>query len=351
MALGQAMLAAAQIRYFDMEGPPFELIIKDTQGTGERAGQVAQEAIKEKADLILGPVFASEVTGVKEAMASSGTSVPLITFSNNPEVLKEGIYTLGHLPTTYVQRVLDFAHERGWADRDVVVILPQSPYGIAMESAVRKMEMKEISGPLSSHYPVVFYDITQDRYLRQMASQVARLKAKALFIPEGNPMLSKILEALTYGDYDFSQVRILGTYGWLTEEGQKGQASLFSNPSLQRALIAAPDFQDRVYFMKKYQDLHHKTPPHLAILSYDAISIAAEVMGSIHHPSDIIPALTAFPFNTAEGVLRFKTNGENERQLAFLEVGKGGFALVDAAHKNVVSQARVDETAPLVQQG
>jgi hypothetical protein len=115
--------------------------------------------------------------------------------------------------------------------------------------------------------------------------------------------------------------------------------------------VAAPDPQDRFYFIKKYEDLYKKHPPHLAGLAYDAISIAAEILVGIEKPEDIIPALTSFPFNTSEGVVRFETQGRNTRELAFLQIHQGGFTLVDAADKNVVSQARIEGASPLLQRG
>lgn len=353
MGLGQSMLAAAQVRYFDIGAPEFDLILKDTKGTPEHACKAFKEALSEKVDLILGPVFSSEVEAIKGMKEES--LVPIITFSNTPQVLGQGIYTVGHLPSTYAQRVLDYARSQKISNADVVIVLPKNSYGEVLERDIKDFEIKEADVPTSLHYQILFYDLKQDKYLYHLAEQIKRKNPKILFIPEGGPALSKALEALVYHDYDLSKVQLLGTYGWIMDQ----PPLVLKSPFWEEAIIAAPNPENRVYFMKKYEDLFKKKPSHLTTLAYDSISIAAEVMGALpplqssfqEKPSyqEITSLLLGMPFYTTEGILQFQESGSHKRELCLLRIRKGGVSLVDADPQNVLSQMRINATAPLVQ--
>ncbi|MCB9986266.1 MAG: ABC transporter substrate-binding protein [Rhodospirillales bacterium] len=56
-AMGQALLQAAQLAVFDLNEPNFQLIPKDTMGTPEGARMAVDQAARDGARLILGPLF------------------------------------------------------------------------------------------------------------------------------------------------------------------------------------------------------------------------------------------------------------------------------------------------------
>jgi len=60
--VAKAMKQAGELALFDFDKPNVQLIPKDTRGTPEGARQAAQDAVKEGAELVIGPLFANEVS-------------------------------------------------------------------------------------------------------------------------------------------------------------------------------------------------------------------------------------------------------------------------------------------------
>ena len=106
--IGKAMLKAAQLALFDFADPRFELLPLDTRGTATGAQRAAQNAIGDGARLILGPLLASSVRAVRPMARAA--NVPVIAFSNDSSVAGGGIYTMGFLPSSQVERVVRHAN-------------------------------------------------------------------------------------------------------------------------------------------------------------------------------------------------------------------------------------------------
>src|SRR5690606_26393701 len=124
-AIGSAMLDAAQLAVVDMGTEQFELVPKDTRGTAEGASAAASEAIREGADLIVGPLLATSVRAASPAARAAG--VPVLAFSNDRTVAGGGVFTLGFLPDPEVRRVVEYAVSQGM--RRFAAVAPETPYG------------------------------------------------------------------------------------------------------------------------------------------------------------------------------------------------------------------------------
>ena len=80
-ALGTAMNRAAEMALFDVAGKDFTLMPLDTGGTPEGARAAASKAIADGAQLILGPLFATEVAAVRDQARAAHVNV--VAFSTD----------------------------------------------------------------------------------------------------------------------------------------------------------------------------------------------------------------------------------------------------------------------------
>ena len=83
--VAKAMKQAGELALFDFDKPNVQLIPKDTHGNPNGARQAAEEAVKEGAELIIGPLFANEVSAV--APIAQYADIPVLAFSSDRGML------------------------------------------------------------------------------------------------------------------------------------------------------------------------------------------------------------------------------------------------------------------------
>src|SRR5262249_61479195 len=76
--------------------PAITLVPKDTKGTPDGARAAAASALQDGAELIIGPLFAQEVSAV--APVAAQRNVPVIAFSSDEKVAGNGVYLLSSRP-------------------------------------------------------------------------------------------------------------------------------------------------------------------------------------------------------------------------------------------------------------
>ena len=130
-AVAKALKQAAELALFDFDNPNVSLIPKDTKGTAEGARLAAESALQDGAELIIGPLFAQEVSGAAPVARQGG--VPMIAFSSDEKVAGGGVYLLSFLAGRDVPRIVSFALSRG--KRNFAELIPQSAYGRIAETA------------------------------------------------------------------------------------------------------------------------------------------------------------------------------------------------------------------------
>ena len=77
-SVAKALKQAAELALFDFDNPNVSLVPKDTKGTPSGARAAAQSAVKDGAELIIGPLFAQEVRSAAQVARSAG--IPMIAF-------------------------------------------------------------------------------------------------------------------------------------------------------------------------------------------------------------------------------------------------------------------------------
>ena len=314
--LGQAMLDAAEMALYDLADEQLELVTRDTKGTPDGASAAAQQVLSQGAQIILGPLLASEVGAVKPL--AQAAHVPVVAFSTDTTLAGEGTYLMGFLPSEEVARVTSYAHAQG--HNRFAVLAPSTPYGQVIADAVKNA----VAANGASLSRVEFYDPA----LNGMAAAVRRFAGEgvdydALFLPEGGSRIKVLAPQLPYFKIDPDQVKFLGTGLW-------DDPNIGTEPSLDGGWYAAPAPSARAPFEQRFAQLYRHPPPRLATLGYDATALAAVLARSPQGADFSDQALTnPNGFSGLDGIFRFRPDGLVQRGLAVLQVQRGGNTIID----------------------
>jgi ABC-type branched-subunit amino acid transport system substrate-binding protein len=348
--LSNALYNAAQLALFEFNNPDILLMPKAT-GSVMAAQKAAQDAIREGADLILGPLFAEEVSAV--APIAHASNVPVVAFSSDTKVAGNGVYLLSFPPDEDVNRIVDYAVQKGMTK--FAALIPQDDYGNRVRAAFEKAVSDhgsqiatEASYPTNTeamnvpvqriaNYGGRHGALLAKRAELKKAGDAAGLKAientdtigdlsyQAIFVPEGGTRLRALAPLLPYYDVDPRKVKFLGTGLW-------DDPSLAREPALDGGWYPAPPPEAHAQFVERYRRVYGAEPPRIASLAYDGVSLAVAL--SAHSASDrFTPEALTHPdgFAGVDGIFRFLPDGRTERGLAVLEMHPSGPIVIDPA--------------------
>lgn len=319
--VGKSLKQAAELALFERDNPSVQLIVKDDKGTPEGARAAADEALKEGAGLILGPLFAKSVTAV--APVARAANVPVIAFSNDRAVAGNGVHLLGFQPGPDVQRIVTYAAEQG--KKRFVALIPDDPFGriagAVFKDAAAKAGVQVIA---VETYPMSANAVLEP--LRKIATVIEAAEAEApidaLFLPGAQEHLELVGRLLPQANIDTQKVKILGTGGMDYPNAGRDQR-------LIGAWFPGPDPSGWNDFSLKFAKSYGAAPPRIAALAFDGVSLAIAASGN----GPFTAAALARPngYSGVDGTFRLTPEGGAERGLAILEVKKFGSAIVEPA--------------------
>ena len=314
--IGVSMRNAAQLAIDGFGAPYITLMIEDDHSSADAAAQAAQSELGAGAQLILGPVFATDVRAASAATKSAGR--PMIAFSTDVTVAAQGVYLLSFLIQGYVDRILQYAVSTG--KKSFAIMAPQNDYGnVAAE------RFQQMAGNLNAQVIVTArYSAGQ---MATAAQQVAAVQGQidALFIPEQADAMPAVAGALGSANV---KTKFLGTGVW-------NDARVLKLPQMQGAWFSAPDNSGFDAFAQRYRAKFNSEPARLATLSYDAVTLAAALARNGGSDPFNQAALTSVSgFNGADGVFRFRADGTNERGLAVMEINDGAAKVISPAPRS-----------------
>jgi len=315
-ALANAMLKAAELALYDSGNKEIVLITADDSANPSEAATAANKLLAQGAEVIVGPLFAGSVKAVTPLARDRG--VPVLAFSTDRTVAGDGIYLLSFQPQNEVQRVVAYAASQG--HKNFAALIPSTGYGEVAEQAFREA-VTAGGGTVSG---VEHFSPSAGAVMDQTTA-IAKANADAIFIAQGGVMLRSIAPTLTYNGVDTAKVKLLGTGLW-------DDTSISREPALNGGWFAAPAPDSDSGFVSKYRATFGSTPPTLASLAYDAISLVA-LLGSGQAYHRFTPNALTDPngFAGVNGIFRFNANGAIDRGLAVLSVRPGGFDVVSPA--------------------
>ncbi|MFD2265270.1 penicillin-binding protein activator [Lacibacterium aquatile] len=321
-AVGQALQNAGELAVFDIGTEGFVLLPIDTEKAG--AAAAAQEAIRQGAQAILGPLFAAQVPEV--ATVAMPANIPVITFSNDRMVAGPGVYVLGLSPLQALERTIAFARNRGYTD--FAALVSDDALGVRVGAMVQEF-IPASGGHLAK---VETYSAGTNDFssvARRASGGAAKEKTgpgyRALVLSESGPKLKQLAPWMPYHNIDPALVKVIGTPTW-------DDPSLGSEPGLAGAWFAAPDPAGRAAFEAKFRDTYGRVPPRVATIGYDGVALLAVIARMTNGPNFTPDQLTnPSGFAGVDGIFRFLPSGISQRGLAVFEVQRGGGKMIEGA--------------------
>jgi branched-chain amino acid transport system substrate-binding protein len=315
----QSMRNAAEMALAEFKNPDIQLLLKDDAGTAPGAQAAAQQAVGEGAELILGPLFAHSVAAAGQVARNRG--IPVIAFSTDTSVAARGVYLLSFLPESDVERIVDYAADRG--KRSIAALVPDNAYGTVVEAALKQATARQGARVIAlERYPADRSNLQEPvQRIAQAAGQ-----ADALFIPDSGDAVVAIVDALTAAGVNVRRLQLLGTGVWDADQ------RIFGNPALQGGWFVAPDAAGFRGFAGRYRQRFGQEPIRTATLSYDAVALVAalaKTQGAQRFSEAVLTNSSGFA--GIDGVFRFRSDGTNQRGLAVLRVTTNGGQVIAPA--------------------
>lgn len=320
--VGNAMRNAAELSLSEFQGADVTLLVKDDRGTADGGRAAAEEAIREGAELLIGPLFAPSVQAAGQVARAANR--PMIGFSTDATVAARGIYLLSFLVETEVERVISHASAQG--KRSYGALVPDSAYGKVAEAEFQQAVSRRGGRVVA----IERYANSPDK-IRESVGRIAQGMAQmdALFLPEGADNLPFVAETLVASEFNPAKVKLIGTGVW-------NDARVFRVAGLQGGWFAAPDTAGFNAFAGRYRAKFNADPTRNATLAYDAVSLSAALVrtqGTQRFAESVMT--NASGFAGADGVFRFRPDGLNERGLAVLQVNNGSATTISAAPRDL----------------
>jgi branched-chain amino acid transport system substrate-binding protein len=328
--LGQQLRDAALMALYDkqksltrmeMTRNP-QLIIRDTGSTPESVAKATQELIDKKAKVILGPLMSDDVKVASELTLKK--NIPLITFSNNDQVGKAGVYLFGFDPAAQIGRVADYALKQQIVH--YAALAPQSDYG---RKVVRQLSDK-ISLKKQSLQPVEFFTDGKAPPALSMNRVLKTVKEwgdsrKAVFLPlTGKTLYETATTIMTHKKIGAPFIKLLGTGLW-------DDPQLMAIPALQGAWFATSNPTNAESFSKNFNQTYGYLPVRLASLGYDAVALVTTLAldeGNEAFTEKTLTDREGF-VGPANGSFRLLPDGRVERALAIIEITSGKGRIID----------------------
>lgn len=299
---GQAMLNAAQLAMFDLGADAFELIPEDT---GSSATFAANDAIQKGAKIILGPLFAADVKAVSPIAMQAGVNV--VSFSTDTTATNPNTFTLGFLPQSHVNRVLEYAGSKSLTR--IALIAPRDAYGEAVASTFdTSLRQRGLTSA-----GVLRYDGAQPS-AEELKQFTTANSFNAVLIAANATQSSAIAQSLP------ANVQKLGTGLW-------DQANSTQYPSLAGAWYATSSPKLRARFETHYRTTYGEAAPRLASIAYDAAALAV-VLSKQGQGFGRNTLTNPNGFAGIDGIFRLQPDGQNERGLAALQIGSGQATII-----------------------
>jgi ABC-type branched-subunit amino acid transport system substrate-binding protein len=281
------------------------IVVVDSGGTAEGARAAAARAVSDGAELLLGPLFAREVPGV---LAVAG-GLPVVTFSNDGDLVGSGAFVLGLTASQGVSAVLAYARSRGV--RRVTAIRDSDPWSRQSIEAARLsarsagLELFEIDAAGAG--------TSDDIGAWLMAGSGGRLPDAVLFSKTGDGIAPLAARIAGLG------LQLLGPSRWSDE-------SLAFLTSVEGAWVAAPEPAAFGGFTQSFEATYRTAPGLLAGLAFDGATIARRLLLSGRVSREGLTAPEGFL--GVLGAVRFSGDGRCTRELAIQIVNRGSLRVV-----------------------
>lgn len=324
-AIAKSMKQAGEMALFERDNPNVQLLVKNDRGTADGARAAAEEAVRDGAEVILGPLFSGAVSGAAPVARAAG--IPVIAFSNDVRTAGNGVYLMSFLAKPEVERIVSFASARG--KRRFAALIPADAYGDTVEPVFRTAVAASGGAlvHLERYSPRANAMLEPAKRVAEVIRQaeLAGAPVDALFIPGGQDSLPQLAPLLTYNGIDTTKVKLLGTGAWDYPNVGREQA-------LAGGWYPGPDPRGWQDFSARFAKTFGSAPPRVASLAYDAVSLAISLSSQPPGQRFTTANLTnPQGFQGVDGSVTLSPDGTSSRNLAILEIQPFGSTVIDTA--------------------
>ena len=318
---------AIQMALFEIGSRDVVLMPRDASSTDpQMIARVADDAVKDGAIAVIGPLLAQQVAPV--ASQAAEVHAPVLAFSTNVSAVGQGAYLVSLTPRSEIERIVDWAFSQGVTR--FALFAPNTPDGHSAETALRDETARHGAAVVG----VEFYvpdDIRSPQGAAQRLGPVIKNEVTAnpgkvaVLIPEGGTPLRNVASLLPLsGGFSTRDVQFLGTGLWNDKE-------VWRETSLRGGAFAAPDPAAQADFERRYQAIFGEAPPKLASYGYDAGALAATLAGSERLDTAMIQRPQGW--GGVNGLFRFLPDGSAQRALAVMQLQDGDRKVISPAAK------------------
>jgi len=286
----------------------------DTKGNEEGAVNAFNNAVRQDASVILGPVFSDNTRAILPYSMRSNINV--ISFSNDASLLHNGIYLIGFMPEDQINRILNFARMEG--HQNFTALLPRNEYGMLSHNIYRQnLNQNGLDDSRIFWYLKEGGDISEtlSNIIRESNSpsfsNLGNSNRNILFIPEGGRNLLSIHKRLKQ-QKALDKFHIIGTGSWDDEY-------ITSNSSLRGSLFSSSPINTRHFFEANFKELFDYQPIRVASLGYDAVALVAAIARE-GLKLDKASIESSSGFAGVNGTFRFLPSGKNQRLLSVMQI-------------------------------
>lgn len=276
-------------------------MILDTGGTAAGAAAAAAQAVKGGARIIIGPLFAKE----SRAAAEAAGAIPVLSLSNDEDLIGSGAFVLGITASQSVAAVLGYARGRGV--RRIAVLGGESSW--STQGSAAAMRMNGTAGLDIRPLPANTGPANLMAALRKAGSGEL---PDALLVTEGGDAL-RIAARVTAA----SGLQLLGTQQSLELRAE----------DISGAWLSGPDPAALSDLAGRYSRGGASTPGLIAALANDAMSIVETLRNS--GVVDRSALLASQGFQGITGLVRFSADGSASREIPVLVAAANGYIRTD----------------------
>ena len=317
--VGQAIANATTMAILDsarIESNPNNIRIT-TYDTSRGASAAARRAIADGNKLILGPLLADNVAGVRAVASPAG--VPAIAYSNDASVASSDVFVMGHIPEQSVDRSVRYARANG--STSFAALVPEGDYGQKAYTALQN-SLRDYGGNL----------VGFEQYARGNTSIVGaaqRLRQRGgydtVLIAESARLATRAAGQLRSEGAEGT--RLLGTELW------SGESAITQSGTVEGAIFSAVSDRRFRGFSQSYEARFGSKPFRIATLGYDSVLLTFRIARE-WRVGDNFPVNRLYDsvgFVGVDGAFRFMRSGVAERALEVRRVQGNEVVAVEAA--------------------
>ena len=322
---GQNLENAARLAMADLSGVEIDLRVYRTAGSPAQAATLAQQAVSEGAQVILGPFYSEEANAAGAAIASSGVNV--LAFSNNAAIAGGNVFVLGQTFDNTARRLARYAVRSGKGN--ILIVHDRNVAGEVGKAAIER-GIAAAGGTVTG---VASYEFSQNGIVQAATGIVGQARssgATALFLTADTAgALSLLSQLLVDNGIDRASTQFIGLTRWDIPP------STLALPGVQGGWFALPDPGLQAQFQARYATAYGVNPSVVSGLAYDGIAAIGALARSSRGGPITRQALTQpSGFAGVSGIFRFLPNGTNERGLAVAQVRDNAVVVLDAAPRS-----------------